>query len=381
MLRHRLLSFPGSSMRMIVRLFPAMLLLAATAVPAFAQMSASDLVMRLEALENQIRQLTGQVEQLQYRNQQLEQQLRRTAEDNEFRFQELGGKGAPRAAQPQRPPAPQMQAPVQSQQPIPPAGSGRRGEIEPPADPRLAQRDPRDNPNFVATPAPGGRRGDAFDPNRDPTAPGAPRALGSLPPGQPSAPRVDPEEEDDTPGVRGGREPGSPLDLSTMTSNAANDPAQQRRSGPLPPPPQRNVSGTGAVAAVAPPADSSRELFDLGFGHIQRKDYAAAEQSFRDFVQRFPNDRLASDATYWLGESLFQRQRYQDAAEVYLVVTTKYESAAKAPDSLLRLGQSLAAIGQQEMACASFAQVARKYPRSSAAVKQGVEREQKRVRC
>ena len=48
------------------------------AAPAqMTQMSPSELVLRLDRLENQVRQLTGLVEQLQYRNQQLEQQLRR----------------------------------------------------------------------------------------------------------------------------------------------------------------------------------------------------------------------------------------------------------------------------------------------------------------
>jgi tol-pal system protein YbgF len=90
---------------------------------------------------------------------------------------------------------------------------------------------------------------------------------------------------------------------------------------------------------------------------------------------------MTPEANYWLAESLFQRQRYQDAAEAYLVVTTKFEKATRAPDALLRLGQSLAALNQKEMACASFAEVSRKYPNSSAGVKQSVEREQKRVRC
>src|SRR3954471_3027477 len=44
--------------------------------PQMAQASPPDLVVRLDRLENQIRQLTGLVEQLQFRNQQLEQQLR-----------------------------------------------------------------------------------------------------------------------------------------------------------------------------------------------------------------------------------------------------------------------------------------------------------------
>src|SRR4051812_49582495 len=83
----------------------------AIATPAAAQMSASDVVVRLDQIENQMRMLTGQVEQLQFRNQQLEQQLRSVQQDG----------GAPRAgapaAQPQMQgrPQPMQQPPVQQQ--------------------------------------------------------------------------------------------------------------------------------------------------------------------------------------------------------------------------------------------------------------------------
>src|SRR5262250_1499712 len=50
-------------------------LLAAFA-PGFAQMSQSDMVVRLDQLEGDVRRLTGAVEELQFRNQQLEQALR-----------------------------------------------------------------------------------------------------------------------------------------------------------------------------------------------------------------------------------------------------------------------------------------------------------------
>jgi tol-pal system protein YbgF len=112
-----------------------------------------------------------------------------------------------------------------------------------------------------------------------------------------------------------------------------------------------------------------------------RRDYALAEDGFRTFLSKYPSDRLAPQAQYWLGESLFQRQLYRDAAENFLSVSTKYETTAKAPDSLLRLGQSLAALGEREAACASFGEVLRKYPRASIGVKQGVEREQRRAHC
>src|SRR5436305_2200450 len=82
-------------------IFPLALAIAgmSAVAPAHAQMTESELVMRLNRLENEVRQLTGQVEQLQYRNSQLEQQLR-------------GAQPAP-ASLPQRsgPPQPQYAPP------------------------------------------------------------------------------------------------------------------------------------------------------------------------------------------------------------------------------------------------------------------------------
>ena len=52
-------------------LAPVLGLLAGTSL-AHAQMTAADLLTRIDQLESQIRQLTGSVEQLQFRNQQLE---------------------------------------------------------------------------------------------------------------------------------------------------------------------------------------------------------------------------------------------------------------------------------------------------------------------
>jgi len=293
-----------------------------------AQASGSDLVVRIDRLETQIRQLTGVIEQLQFRNQQLEGYVRRLQEDNEYRFQELGAKGPPRPAAQSHP----------SSAPAGPAAAGATGAT--------------------------GRRGDAFDPAQNPNAPGAPHVLGST--GAP--PAVGARAEEQPVGAPGGRGAGAPLDLATIAPPGA----------PLPGQPPRNA---GASAATLPPSQTPRDEYDLAYGYVLRKDYALAEDGFRGFLSKYPSDRLAGDANYWLGESLFQRQRFRDAAEAFLNVSTKYESSGKAPDALLRLGQSLAALGEKEAACASLGEVLRKYPRASAGVKQGVEREQKRVRC
>jgi tol-pal system protein YbgF len=186
-------------------------------------------------------------------------------------------------------------------------------------------------------------------------------------------------------GAPGGREAGAPLDLSSLSGQAAREPPSVNAStiGPtgngFPPRPQ--VSSPPPVQTVMAPSATPRDEYDLAYGYVLHKDYALAEESFRAFLKKYPADRLVPDANYWLGESLFQRQRYRDAAESFLAVSTKYETAGRAPDALLRLGQSLAALGEKDAACATFNEVGRKYPRASLALRQGVEREQKRAGC
>jgi tol-pal system protein YbgF len=304
------------------------------------QPSAADpgeLSVRIDRLENQLRQLTGTIEQLQFRNQQLEQEIVR-----------MQGGNAPAA--------------------------GARPMPGPSAAP----------PVNVPPPVTSGRRSDAFDPSQNPNAVGAPRALGGG-----SAPLA--SAGPDIPiGAAGGRASGAPLDLSGNVA-APQSLGTAPSTDTLPPPPPRNPSATGRQVATLPPSASPKDQLDLGVGYVEHKDYASAEQTLRDFLKKNPNDRLAPDAHYWLGESLYRsaasmkgtqaRDRYQDAADSYLVVVRNYESSPKAPEALLRLGQSLAALGQKEMACASLNELSRKYPRASANVKREVAQEQKRGHC
>ena len=162
--------------------------------------------------------------------------------------------------------------------------------------------------------------------------------------------------------------------VMASASNAAQPPAGPVRNATSNPPADTRL-------ATLPPSASPQDEYDMAYGYILHKDYALAEQAFRDFLKKYPNERLLPDAQYWLGESLYQRQRYRDAAESFLAVSTKFDRAGKAPDSLLRLGQSLAAMNQKEAACATLSEVGRKYPKASASVKRGVEQEIKRAKC
>lgn len=358
-----LAAFCSSSMPAMPNLvtFAAILSACVIGMPssAFAQASNAELLVRIDRLESQIRQLTGEIEQMEYRNRELE------AAVNELRSGEYGGRSGARA-----PAGPPGAAPGQpnigrrSDAFDPAATMGRRSDaFDPSANRRSDAFDPAANPSAPGAPLvlgpsagaapnqpglPGGRRSDAFDPTANPNAPGAPRVLGSIPPQPPP------------PAGGFGAEPYGPS-------------ADPRRypGGPTPPP----------YPQVATAASSPRDLLDVGNGYLRRRDYGRAEDTFREFLNRYQSDRLAPEAEFGLGESLFQRQNYQDAANAFVTLSKRYETSPKAPDALLRLGQSLAAMNERELACVAFGDVGRKYPRAAPSVKQAVEREEKRARC
>ncbi|ABD06524.1 conserved hypothetical protein [Rhodopseudomonas palustris HaA2] len=303
----------------------------AFAAPALAQQYGGEVdpEIRIQQLEERLRTLTGQNEELQYRNRRLEDQVR----------QLQSGAGV-------QPAAPGNAAP-------PPAAAAQQPSVygQPPQAPIV-----QDQP--VAPPATGRRRGDAFDPSQNPNAPGVPRALGG---GQLPVPA-------EQSGVA-----GAPLDLSNNSGGRYPDAG-------APPQPAPSAAAGGGLTTL-PPSASPRDEFDLGIGYMQRRDYALAEETMRNFASKYPNDALTPDSQYWLGESFFQRQMYRDAAEAFLAVTSKYDKSAKAPDALLRLGQSLSALKEKEAACAALGEIGRKYPKASAGVKKAVDTEQKKLKC
>ncbi|MBX9740030.1 MAG: tol-pal system protein YbgF [Beijerinckiaceae bacterium] len=332
----------------------------------------AELLLRVDRLENQVRNLNGQLEQMQFQVRRSEEQLKKFQQDVDFRFQELsGGKGA----RPQASPAP-----------------GRRSDASPadvlaPTDSRQAEAAPLDAPAIISAPAGapplgglGGAtprsvaRGDAFDPNANPDAPGAPRQLGS--PASASMP-LQGRASMPFPGgpLDAEDDPNAPLDLAPG--------ARSRRSAAIVPPAiapaARGPSGQPPVTAVLPPA-TPKEDFDLALASYSQGQYEAAETGLKGFLQRNPKDRLSGEAVFYLGEIYFKRGRHRDAAEQYLKISTDYPKTAHAADALVRLGVSLDKLGAKEQACAFFTEVGRKYP-SATTVKASAQREAKRIQC
>ena len=157
-----------------------------------------------------------------------------------------------------------------------------------------------------------------------------------------------------------------------------------------------NGSNSGSIASAVVPQGasqapslpsagasdaSSKQAYETAYGHLLQQDFGAAEQSFDEFLKRYPNDPLAGNAQYWLGETFFARAQFKPAAAAFLKVSQTYARSAKAPDSLLKLAMSLDKLGAKDAACASYADLSAKFPNAPGHVKNRADTERRRLGC
>ncbi len=107
-------------------------------------------------------------------------------------------------------------------------------------------------------------------------------------------------------------------------------------------------------------------LFQRSYDNLLKRRFGLAEAGFRTFLAQNKRHRKAGQAQYWLGESYYAQGRYKQAAQSFLSGYKGYPKGSKAPDSLLKLGMSLGKLGQRKQACGAYAEVQRAYPKAAA---------------
>lgn len=135
-------------------------------------------------------------------------------------------------------------------------------------------------------------------------------------------------------------------------------------------------SGGGAAGG-----GSADQLYDDAFKKLQEGDYAGAERGFKTFVQRNPQNKLAGNAQYWLGETYYARRDYQSAMTAFAEGYKAYRTSPKGPDNLLKLGITMAALNRKSDACAVFARFNQDYPRATDLQKRRIDQERQKNGC
>ena len=139
-----------------------------------------------------------------------------------------------------------------------------------------------------------------------------------------------------------------------------------------------------APAAPTPPAGAAAnadQLYDEAIKKLQEGDYAAAERGFKTFIQRNPQNKLACNAQYWLGETYYARRDYNSALTAFAEGYKVYKTSPKGPDNLLKLGITMAVLGRKPDACAVFSRFSQDYPRATDLQKRRIEQERQKNGC
>lgn len=142
-----------------------------------------------------------------------------------------------------------------------------------------------------------------------------------------------------------------------------------------------SAGGNAAPSQTASAGVTPEEQYRNAFGLLRRQEFSEAEGALSAFVKDNPNDPLAGNAQYWLGETYYVRGEFENAAIAFTEGFQTYPDSTKAPDNLLKLGMSLANLGKKEDACTTFGHLIDNFPNASAVVLDRARQERKNRGC
>ena len=105
-----------------------------------------------------------------------------------------------------------------------------------------------------------------------------------------------------------------------------------------------------------------RRSFQAAKAAFASGDHPAAEVHFSNFIAEFPESAYAGEAHFYLGESLYLKQRWQQAAKSFLESYQTSINSPLEPRAALRLAESLNQMGKLNEACQIFDVITEEFP-------------------
>jgi len=115
----------------------------------------------------------------------------------------------------------------------------------------------------------------------------------------------------------------------------------------------------GAAPAPPPSADT---LYSNALRDYTGGKYDLARQQFLDYLKYFPENDLASNAQFYLGEIFFAQKQFPEAIGEYDKVLDNYPKSFKLAAARLKKGMALLEIGQRSSALRELREVVRRHP-------------------
>ena len=166
-----------------------------------------------------------------------------------------------------------------------------------------------------------------------------------------------------------------PPPAPTPVSNPAPQPVAE-----APAPANPKAAKIAPTAAPTTP-EAIQSTYDDAFNKLRAADYAGAQQGFQTFLKVSPDNKLAGNAQYWLGETYYGRGMYKEAAVAFAEGYQKYPKNSKAPDNLLKMALSLGQLNSKDDACLTLGELKKSYPNAAPTIKSRAEQEHAKLAC
>jgi tol-pal system protein YbgF len=135
------------------------------------------------------------------------------------------------------------------------------------------------------------------------------------------------------------------------------------------------AAGETTTAAKAPaekPAakaasDPSQRLYDSGIAAFTAKKFQDAYAAFNEYIEKYPKGKLAGNARFWLGDSLYNQGEYELAILEYQKVIADYSNHPKSSAALLKQGLAFEKLKDLETAKLVYYKLEADYPKSEEA--------------
>lgn len=337
-------------------LLTGMMLTVLAAVPAEAQsassgMSDTYLETRVTDLETQLRNANGRLEQAEWQNKQLRSSLERMQTDLEQRLGQLEHQTPPLAALP----------PGAAQAGLMNPGMATRSATPPmqaTMPPTMPPTRPLTTGNVVYTNAPTSASASTY--------PAPATDIDALTERDPRT--LPPDRNLTADNLPGGKPVTGQLGKLYMSGGQVKGADRDSVVPTLPPKP----AGYGLTVA---------EQYDQAFQMLRESNFGGAEEAFKGFLAKNPQDKLVDNAKYWLGETYYARGKFDAAAVAFADAYQTAPKGSKAAESLFKLGMSLEGLNKHEDACTTFGEVKTQFPRAPLTVKTRVEQEVKKLKC
>ncbi|WP_292909469.1 tol-pal system protein YbgF [Niveispirillum sp.] len=158
---------------------------------------------------------------------------------------------------------------------------------------------------------------------------------------------------------------------------------QSRINGEETPSPLYSRNPPAAVGTAGPQKteSASQEQYDDAFNKLRRGEYQQATEAFAIFIKQNPTHPLTANAQYWMGESLYVRAQYRDAAVAFAEGYELFPKSQRAPDMLLKLSLSLSALQGFSEACEAINTLQNRHRNASPIILRRADEERQKLNC